>query len=96
MTPQPIRLTRRGELLRAVSHAIRCLNQVPAGDVAAWQKDTRHFRESIHSNYADVIQEIPDEFESWTTAATGIPADHQAMVEFLERLSCEIRHERCA
>ena len=96
LLPQPIRLTRRGELLRAVSHAIRCLTMVPAGDVTAWQKDTRHFRESIHSNYADVVSDIPDEFESWTSAAAGIPADHQTVVEFLERLSYEIRRETCA
>jgi hypothetical protein len=96
ISPQPIRLTRRGELLRAISHAIRCLTQVPAGDVTTWQKDTQHFRESIHSSYADVIQDIPDEFESWTSAAAGIPADHQAVVEFLERLSYEIRRETCA
>jgi hypothetical protein len=93
ISPQPIRLTRRGELLRAVSHAIRCLTQVPAGDVTAWHTDTRHFRESIHSSYADVIQDIPDEFESWTSAAAGFPADHQAAVEFLERLSYEIQRE---
>ena len=96
LLPQPIRLTRRGELLRAVSHAIRCLTQVPAGDLTAWQKDTRHFRKDIYSRYADVIQDIPGEFESWTSAADGIPADHQAVVEFLERLSYEIRRETCA
>lgn len=96
ISPQPIRLTRRGELLRAVSHAIRCLTQVPAGDLAAWQKDTRHFRESIHSNYADVIPDIPPEFESWTSAMDGFPVDHQAVVAFLETLIYEIRRETCA
>jgi hypothetical protein len=69
---------------------------VPAGDVAAWQRDTRHFRESIHSKYADVMADIPDEFESWTSAADGFPVDRQAVVAFLETLIYEIRRETCA
>jgi hypothetical protein len=89
------RLTRRGQLLRAISHAIRCLTQVPATDLDAWHRDTQHFRESIYSNYADVIEQIPDEFERWTSADAGFPVDHKAVKEFLGKLSYEIQREMC-
>ena len=91
--PKPIRLTRRGELLRAISHAVRCLSQVPASDMEAWRRDTHHFRESVYSNYADVIEHVPVEFGRWIDADAGIPTDQRAKVQLLERLSREIQRE---
>lgn len=98
MLPHSVHLSRRGELLRAVSHAIRCLNQVPKADLETWRRDARRFRESILSQYSDVAAEIPPEFDRWTAIGeTGIrdERDDPKILELLERLPDEIRKDNC-
>jgi len=88
-SPQPIRLTRRGELLRAVSHAIRCLSQVSPADSDAWRREAKHFEDSIRSGYSDILEHVPVEFDRLLASGdVGVP-----LTELLERLSHEIRRE---
>lgn len=87
--PHPIRLTRRGELFRAVSHAIRCLNQVVPTDSEGWRRDAKRFGERIRSDYSDILEQIPLEFDRLlANGDAGVP-----IPELLERLSDEIRRE---
>ena len=97
--PEPIRLTPRGQLLRAVSHAIRCLNQVAPGDIEQWRRDAQNFKESIRTKYSNLLKHIPVEFDSWLEArASGLYSQEQQqqMNELLDRLSHEIRQEHLA
>jgi len=97
-SPQPVHLSRRGQLLRAVSHAIRCLNQVSRSDMESWRRDTRKFRKTIRSQYSDVLEHIPAAFDSWAAKGEiGVrdQQDDKAMIELLETLSHEIRREAC-
>jgi hypothetical protein len=97
-SPQPVQLSRRGQLLRAVSHAIRCLNQVSRSDMESWRRDTRRFRKTIRSQYSDALEHIPAAFDSWTAKGeTGVrdEQDDKTMIELLEKLSHEIRREAC-
>lgn len=91
-SPQPQRLTRRGELLRAVSHAVRCLHQLRPDDSAAWRRDTEHFRNSIRSHYPDVLEHIPAEFER--LLASDAPP-RRPLAKLLEELAYEIQRETC-
>ena len=97
---RPIRLTRRGELLRAVSHAIRCLNQVSPTDIETWDRDASRFRNRIRARYADVMEHLPPEFEMWIEErSAGVYSDQQQqqMKNLLDRLSTEIlQRERLA
>lgn len=97
--PKPIRLTPRGQLLRAVAHAIRCLNQVAAGDTEQWRRDAAGFNKRIRARYSNLLEHIPVEFDSWLEArASGLYSQEQQqqMNELLERLSHEIRQEHLA
>ena len=98
-TSEQINLTRRGQLLRFVSPAIRCLNQVPTKDTETWIRDAHRFKERIHSEYSDVLEHLPVEFEPWLQARAGglySAEQQQQMNKVLERLGHDIQDERRA
>jgi len=97
--PDPIRLTRRGELLRAVSHAIRCLNQGSPTINEAQRREARSFKERIRSQYSDINEHIPVEFESWLdnrVAGIYVAEQQEQINELLMKLSYEIQREKHA
>lgn len=97
-TPSPIHLSRRGELLRAVSHAIRCLNQASTNSEEQ-RREAIGFKERIRSQYSDVLEQIPVEFEPWLdNKAAGIyDAQQQERINnLLSRIGYEIQREKQA
>ena len=84
-------------MLRAVSHAVRCMAQIPLDDLGTWRRDLKMFRSRIYDAYSDELDWIPPEFEAWTTEGdvSSRPTEKE-ITDLLDRLVTGIQSERRA
>lgn len=79
-----------------MSHAIRSLNQGSPTINEAQRREAKSFKERIRSQYSDIIEHIPVEFECWLdnkVAGIYFPEQQEQINELLMKLSYEIQRE---